>query len=68
MDLKAINQEYESILHSNYSDDKKAQLLAELMTKMESLFSIPMLKSQEWENKNKKVIAMYRKISRSRFD
>ncbi|MBL5772724.1 hypothetical protein [Heyndrickxia sporothermodurans] len=66
MDLKEINQEYENIMHSNHSDDKKAQLLAQLMTQMERQFSIPMLKNQEWENQNRKVIALYRKISRSR--
>ncbi|MDQ0271272.1 hypothetical protein [Cytobacillus purgationiresistens] len=45
MDLKSINTEYENIILSNYSVDKKAQLLAELMSKIEGQFSIPMLKN-----------------------
>lgn len=66
MGLKEINQEYENIIHSNLSNDEKSQKLARLMTQMEGQFSIPMLKNQEWENQNRKVIALYRKISRSR--
>lgn len=66
MELKEINQEYENIMHSSFSNDEKAQKLANLMTEMEGQFSIPMLKNQDWENENRKVIALYRKISRSR--
>jgi hypothetical protein len=66
MSLKDINQEYENIIHSNLSDDRKTRMLSELMTQMEGEFSIPMLKSAEWESQNRKVIALYRKISRSR--
>ena len=66
MGLKEINQEYENIIHSNLSNDKKSHKLARLMTQMEGEFSIPMLRNQEWENQNRKIIALYRKISRSR--
>lgn len=66
MRLKEINHEYENIIHSNLSNHEKSQKLARLMTQMEGQFSIPMLKDQEWENQNRKVIALYRKISRSR--
>jgi hypothetical protein len=66
MSLKEINQEYENIMHSNLSADKKTRMLSELMTQMEGEFSIPMLRKPEWENQNRKVIALYRKISRSR--
>ncbi len=66
MELKEFNQEYENIMHSNFSNDEKVHKLANLMTQMEGRFSIPMLKNQEWENENRKVIALYRKISRSR--
>ncbi len=36
------------------------------MTDMEGYFSIPMLKNEEWERENRKVMALYRKLSRSR--
>lgn len=54
-------------MESNNSLDIKATKLANLMTDMERLYSIPMLKNEEWERENRKVIALYRKISRSRF-
>ena len=66
MKLSEINRTYESIIHSNFSEDKKAIKLARLMTDMEGYFSIPMLQDEKWESENRKVIALYRKISRSR--
>lgn len=66
MELKNINQIYENIIHSELANDIKDQQLSELMTTMEKEYSIPLLRDQEWENQNKKVIAMYRKISKSR--
>ncbi|WP_249937968.1 hypothetical protein [Niallia circulans] len=44
MELKEFNQEYENIMHSNFSNDEKVHKLANLMTQMEGRFSIPMLK------------------------
>ncbi|OLO40297.1 hypothetical protein BTR23_07350 [Alkalihalophilus pseudofirmus] len=66
MKLSEINSSYEVIMNSALPKNTKVIKLARLMTDMEGLFSIPMLKNQEWENKNRKVIALYRKISRSR--
>lgn len=66
LELKNINQIYENIIHSKLANDVKDQQLAELMTAMEKEYSIPLLRDQEWENQNRKVIAMYRKISESR--
>lgn len=66
MGLKEINQEYEEIMHSQKSNSDKDRLLGVLMTKMEKEYKIPLMQNQEWENKNKKVIALYRKISMSR--
>ncbi|MEI2358382.1 hypothetical protein [Mesobacillus zeae] len=66
MKLSEINRKYEIIMESNEPQHIKATKLARLMTDMEGLFSIPMLKNEEWESKNRKVIALYRKISRSR--
>lgn len=66
MKLSDINKKYELIMESNNSPDIKATKLAGLMTDMERFYSIPMLKNEEWERENRKVIALYRKISRSR--
>lgn len=66
MDLKTINQDYEKILQSKTSNYDKAVQFGRLMSIMEKEFSVPLLKNQEWENQNRKVIALYRKISRSR--
>lgn len=66
MNLKEINDKYETILHSNLSQDKKDKAFADLMTTMEQTFNIPMLRKSEYEADNRKIIAMYRKISMSR--
>lgn len=66
MSLTEINKEYEKIMFSNIAPYERAVKLAALMTRMEGEYSIPMLKNPEWEKDNKKVIALYRKISRSR--
>lgn len=66
MTLSEINREYEMIMNSNEPQHIKTMKLSSLMTDMEGFFSIPMLKNEEWENENRKVIALYRKISRSR--
>ncbi|WP_409276404.1 hypothetical protein V1499_23020 (plasmid) [Neobacillus sp. SCS-31] len=64
--LAAINADYERILSSDLNDYNKAIELAALMTEMEGSYQVPMLKNEEWEKANKPVIALYRKISRSR--
>lgn len=64
--LTEINREYENIMAAGLKPHDRAVKLAELMTDMEGRFRIPMLKNPEWEKENKKVIAMYRKISISR--
>ncbi|MGG4263728.1 hypothetical protein [Peribacillus simplex] len=64
--LSEINRKYEIIMESNEPQYSKSTKLAHLMTDMEGFFSIPMMKNEEWENKNRKVIDLYRKISRSR--
>ncbi|MDQ0209056.1 hypothetical protein [Alkalicoccobacillus murimartini] len=66
MDLKELNNRYEEIIHSNRPEEIKTNQLSMLMTYMEGAFSIPMQRNEEWERKNKKIIALYRKISRSR--
>jgi hypothetical protein len=64
--LSEINKRYEDIMFSNDSQQVKTTKLSNLMTEMEELFSIPMLRDDEWESENRKVIALYRKISKSR--
>jgi len=65
--LSVINQLYEQILHSeNLSEDEKDRRYAALMTEMEQEFKIPMLRKAEFEEENRAIIALYRKISLSR--
>jgi hypothetical protein len=64
--LSEINKRYEDIMFSNDPQQVKTTKLSSLMTEMERLFSIPMLRNNEWESENRKVIALYRKISKSR--
>lgn len=64
--LKYFNNQYEKVLHSELSDEQKSREYASLMTEMEQVYNIPILKDLEWEKENKPVIAMYRKLSKSR--
>ncbi|MBT2572076.1 hypothetical protein [Planococcus sp. ISL-110] len=66
MTLTEYDKRYETLLHSNLSSHEKDVRLSSLMTELESAFEIPMLRTPEWEEKNRKVIALYRKISLSR--
>lgn len=42
------------------------RLLSDLMDFVKAEFNIPLMQNPEWEQQNKAVIAMYRKISMSR--
>lgn len=64
--LAWFNNEYEKVLHSGLSDSQKSMEYGNLMTEMEQEFKIPMMKDQEWENENRTIIALYRKIAKSR--
>lgn len=64
--LKYFNNEYEKILHSKLSNEQKTLKYSQLMTELEQYYDIPILKDEAWERKNRKVIAMYRKLSMSR--
>lgn len=63
--LAEFNKEYEDIIH-NLKEPKRSRALADLMTDLEGTFKFPMQSNQEWESKNRSVIALYRKISLSR--
>jgi hypothetical protein len=66
MTLTYFNNRYEDIIHSNLSSNRKAVKLSELMTELERIFKIPMLRNEEWEKKNKAIVTLYRNISISR--
>ena len=42
---------------------QKDSELAELMTAMERIYKIPMLRNEQWERDNSDIISIYRKIS-----
>lgn len=64
--LKEFDNCYESLINSNKSNNEKSHKISELMTEMEKEFEIPILKNHEWEEENKAVTALYRKMSISR--
>ena len=64
--LKEINADYEKVLHSNLSSREKTKKYVELMNELEQTYKIPALKDETYERENKKVVALYRKISMSR--
>lgn len=66
MNLAEYNQRHETLIHSDLSTYEKDLKLASLMTELESAFNIPMLRTPEWEQDHKSVIALYRKVSLSR--
>lgn len=64
--LKEINADYENVLHGNLSSQEKTTKYVELMNELERTYKVPALKDETYERENKKVIALYRKISMSR--
>lgn len=64
--LKEINADYEKVLQSDLSSEEKTKKYVELMNELERAYKIPVLKDQAYERENKKVVALYRKISMSR--
>ena len=64
--LKEINADYEKVLQSDLSIREKTKKYVELMNELERAYKIPVLKDEAYERENKKVIALYRKISMSR--
>lgn len=64
--LAWFNNEYEKVLYSGSSDEQKDMEYKSLMSEMEYEFKIPMLRDEQWEKENRAVIALYRKISKSR--
>lgn len=63
--LKVIKELFEEIKESDKSEDVKAIQYAELMTRLESLYKLPLLEIQENEN-NSPALKLYKEISRER--
>jgi len=64
--LSQINQAYEEIILGNTREPFRSRKLADLMDEMEREYKVPAKRNEAWENKNRAVIALYRKISMSR--
>lgn len=64
--LKEYENKYDNIMDSSLDIEDKNYELSKLMTNMETDFEIPRLNNNEWNNKNKEVIELYRIISNSR--
>ena len=64
--LSEINQQYQEITHSDMKEPTRSRKLAGLLTEMEAEYNIPMIRTEEWEIRNKAVFVLYRKISLSR--
>jgi hypothetical protein len=66
MKLSEYHQRYEQIMKMEPGRERDRLLAEELMTMMEKEYRIPLLRDPEWKEKNRAVIALYRKISMSR--
>lgn len=64
--LKVIKELFEEIKKSNKSEDVKAIQYAELMTRLESLYKLPLLKIQENSSANSPALKLYKEIARER--
>jgi hypothetical protein len=64
--LADINQEYQAITHSDMKEPTRSRKLAGLMTEMKSAYQIPVIRTEDWEIRNKPVSVLYKKISLSR--
>jgi len=65
MTIKGFETKYEEIMREPSVRQRESRL-GELMTEMEGVFKIPMLKNTTWEKENPEVIELYRKVSESR--
>ncbi|UOQ95105.1 hypothetical protein MUO14_09325 [Halobacillus shinanisalinarum] len=64
--LLKFNQAYEAIIYSDLLAYEKDRRLDDLMNDMEEAYNIPAMRKNEGEEKNRAVIALYRKISKSK--
>ena len=61
--LSEINQQYQEITHSDMKEPTRSRKLAGLMTEMEAEYNTPMIRTEDWEIRNRPIFALYRKIS-----
>jgi len=64
--MKTINdfhRAYEDILRSNKPEEQKSQEYAVLMQQIERAYQISIIRCPIFEAENRKVVALYRKIS-----
>ena len=67
IDLITIEENFNKIINSNDSWDKKNQSLSFLMTQLEKFYKIPLSSTElDEEKKNSKEFKLYLKISSSR--
>ena len=66
IDLKSIDEQYKTIVHSDISRNEKDIAYANLITYLEAYYDIPMLQKAEFKANNREIIALYQKISTSR--
>ena len=65
MTIQGFETKYEEIMRDPSVRQRESRL-GELMTEMEGVFKIPLLKNTTWEKENPQVIELYRKVSDSR--
>jgi len=65
MTIQGFETKYEEIMRDPSVRQREIRL-GELMTEMEGVFKIPMLKNTTWETENPQVIELYEKVSDSR--
>lgn len=53
-------------MFSDESREEKDRQLARLMSELERQYKIPIVRDPDWEEQNKPVVALYRKVSMSR--
>ena len=64
MTIQGFETKYEEIMRDPSVRQRESRL-GELMTEMEGVFKIPMLKNTAWEKENPQVIELYRTVSDS---
>ncbi|WCK52625.1 hypothetical protein PP175_14410 [Aneurinibacillus sp. Ricciae_BoGa-3] len=64
--LLAIQKAYEDTMYAHMAQRERDIKLSSLMTKMEAEFKIPLFYNNKFEENNKIVMVLYRKLSMSR--
>ena len=63
IDLKLINEQYKTIIHSDISSNEKDKAYANLITYIEANYNMSTLQeAAEFESDNRAIIAIYQKL------